>query len=189
MSTPVSTTGSPVSSPRGQTGPFPRPGGRRGLVEKSPLIRHPSTLSAGALPVYTGMEDGTDIHHNNVISTENHQFLKDVSNILNLRSWDFFVLWWNILQIVDQVLTGDGVGWLKLSRLKKLMQDENYRVIILNKLVSSLEHKVAPDDHIQDVVRVMLPISCRHFKDTNFSVSPNLCTKEFWKCCLPSWRD
>ena len=59
------------------------------------------------------------------------------------------------------------------------MEDENYRVIILNKLVSNLEHKVAPDDHIQDVVRVMLPISCRHFKDTNFSVSPNLCTKEF----------
>ena len=42
----------------------------------------------------------------------------------------------------------------KLNRLKKLMEDENYRVIILNKLVSSLEPKVAPDDHIQDVVRV-----------------------------------
>ena len=66
--------------------------------------------------------------------------------------------YFDFVQIVDQVLSGDGVGWLKLSRLKKLMEDENYRVIILNKLVSSLEPKVAPDDHIQDVVRAAVPV-------------------------------
>ena len=56
-------------------------------------------------------------------------------------------------QVVDQVLAGDGVGWLKLGKLRKLLEDENYRVILLSKLVSSMEVKVTPDDHIQDVVR------------------------------------
>ena len=57
------------------------------------------------------------------------------------------------VQVVDQVLAGDGVGWLKLGKLRKLLEDENYRVILLSKLVSSMEVKVTPDDHIQDVVR------------------------------------
>ena len=49
-------------------------------------------------------------------------------------------------------MVGDGVGWLKLSRLRKLMEDENYRNMILSKLNKSMDRKVAPDDHIQDVV-------------------------------------
>ena len=49
-------------------------------------------------------------------------------------------------------MCGDGVGWLKLSRLRKLMEDENYRNMILSKLNKSMDRKVAPDDHIQDVV-------------------------------------
>ena len=73
--------------------------------------------------------------------------------------------------MVDQVVAGDGVGWLKLSRLRKLMevvtiimivliikynyfdQDENYRNMILPKLNRSLDCAGSPDDHIQDVVR------------------------------------
>ena len=54
--------------------------------------------------------------------------------------------------MVDQVLAGDGVGWLKLNKLKKLMEDEIYRIVILNKIISCLEPEVTPDDHIQDVV-------------------------------------
>ena len=67
-------------------------------MEKSPLIRHPSTLSTGSLPVWNS-EDAGDMASSNTVSSENHQFLKDV---------------------VQQVLAGDGVGWLKLNRLKKL---------------------------------------------------------------------
>ena len=76
------------------------------------------------------------------------------------------------------MVAGDGVGWLKLSRLRKLMevvtnimidvtiimivliikykffdQDENYRNMILPKLNRSLDCAGSPDDHIQDVVR------------------------------------
>ena len=82
------------------------------------------------------------------------------------------------------MVAGDGVGWLKLSRLRKLMevvfvriimiivtiimsvliikyksfdQDENYRNMILPKLNRSLDCAGSPDDHIQDVVR---PCEC-----------------------------
>lgn len=46
---------------------------------------------------------------------------------------------------------GDGVGWLKLNRLKKLMEDESYRIFVLGKLNRTLDKKIAPDDHIDDV--------------------------------------
>lgn len=57
--------------------------------------------------------------------------------------------------MVNQVLDGEGVGWLKLNRLKKLMEDESYRNFILSKLNKTLERKIAPDDHIDDVVRIL----------------------------------
>jgi hypothetical protein len=53
---------------------------------------------------------------------------------------------------VNQVLEGEGVGWLKLNRLKKLMEDESYRNLVLSKLNRTLERKVGPDDHLDDVV-------------------------------------
>ncbi|CRK91266.1 CLUMA_CG004945, isoform B [Clunio marinus] len=53
--------------------------------------------------------------------------------------------------VVHQVLIGEGVGWLKFNRLKKLMEDESYRILILSKLNKTLDRKIAPDDHIDDV--------------------------------------
>lgn len=52
---------------------------------------------------------------------------------------------------VQQVLAGEGVGWLKFNRLKKLMEDESYRILVLGKLNKTLDRKIAPDDHIDDV--------------------------------------
>ena len=34
-------------------------------------------------------------------------------------------------KVVDQVVAGDGVGWLKLSRLRKLMEGVVVRIIII----------------------------------------------------------
>lgn len=62
--------------------------------------------------------------------SENQQFLKEIMNA---------------------VLEGEGIGWLKLSKLKKLMEDENYRNLIVSRLDKALERKVGPDDHIEDV--------------------------------------
>lgn len=51
------------------------------------------------------------------------------------------------------------MGWLKLNRLKKLMEDESYRNFVLSKLNKTLDRKIAPDDHIDDVVRKGINIS------------------------------
>ena len=55
---------------------------------------------------------------------------------------------------MSQVLDGEGVGWLKLNRLKKLMEDENYRTFVINKLNKTLEKKISPADHLDDVVSI-----------------------------------
>uniref|UniRef100_A0A182J2M8 MAP kinase-activating death domain protein n=1 Tax=Anopheles atroparvus TaxID=41427 RepID=A0A182J2M8_ANOAO len=101
--------------------PFP---GRKGLVERNPLIKHSG-------PKQT-KEEITRIQNaeRSSSNSENQSFLKD---------------------LVNQVLAGEGVGWLKLNRLKKLMEDESYRMLVLGKLNRTLERKIGPDDHIDDV--------------------------------------
>lgn len=61
----------------------------------------------------------------------------------------------NLFKVVNQVLTGEGVGWLKLNRLKKLMEDESYRDLVVTKLNKGLNKKISPDDHIDDVVNII----------------------------------
>ena len=53
---------------------------------------------------------------------------------------------------MNQILEGEGIGWLKLNRLKKLMEDESYRNFVVSKLNRTLDRKISPDDHIDDVV-------------------------------------
>lgn len=66
------------------------------------------------------------------IHSENQQFLKDVT---------------------AAILEGRGVGWLKLNRVKKLMEDENYRNFVVSRLNTSLEKKLSDESqHIEDVV-------------------------------------
>lgn len=59
-----------------------------------------------------------------------------------------------LFQVITQVLDGEGVGWLKLNRLKKLMEDESYRNLVLSKLNRTLNKKISPDDHIEDIVSI-----------------------------------
>ncbi|CAG9858627.1 unnamed protein product [Phyllotreta striolata] len=96
--------------------------GPKGLAEKSPLIKH--------MP-----RKQEDLHwkqaaDKNATNSENQAFLKDV---------------------ITSVLDGEGVGWLKLNRLKKLMEDESYRNFVLSKLNKTLDRRISPDDHIDDV--------------------------------------
>jgi hypothetical protein len=44
------------------------------------------------------------------------------------------------------------VGWLRVGRLKKLFEDESYRVMTVAKINKTLDRKIGPDDHIDDVV-------------------------------------
>ncbi|KYB27812.1 MAP kinase-activating death domain protein-like Protein [Tribolium castaneum] len=100
----------------------PFPRGPRGLAEKSPLIKHTPRRQDDIQRKQSVDRSATN--------SENQAFLKDV---------------------VTQVLEGEGVGWLKLNRLKKLMEDESYRNFVLSKLNKTLDKKIAPDDHIDDV--------------------------------------
>lgn len=104
--------------------PFDSFPGRKALVERTPLIRH-------AGPRQTQEEIQRQQNAERTTSnSENQAFLKDV---------------------INQVLAGDGVGWLKLNRLRKLMEDESYRMFVLGKLNKTLDKKIGPDDHIDDV--------------------------------------
>ncbi|XP_044750083.1 MAP kinase-activating death domain protein isoform X4 [Coccinella septempunctata] len=100
----------------------PFPTGPKGFVEKSPLIKHSMRTKEEVQRKQTVERTTTN--------SENQAFLKDV---------------------VTQVLDGEGVGWLKLNRLKKLMEDESYRNFVLSKINKTLDRKIAPDDHIDDV--------------------------------------
>jgi hypothetical protein len=54
--------------------------------------------------------------------------------------------------VLISVLEGQGVGWLKYNRVKRLMEDENYRNFILSRLNTSLDKKLLNDEeHIEDV--------------------------------------
>ncbi len=65
------------------------------------------------------------------INNENQQFLKE---------------------ILTHVLEGQGVGWLKFNRIKRLMEDENNRNFLLSRLNTSLDNKLSNDEqHIEDI--------------------------------------
>ena len=54
--------------------------------------------------------------------------------------------------MLTQVIEGEGIGWLKQNRVRKLMEDENYRMLVVSGLNRTLERKIGPGDHIDDVV-------------------------------------
>lgn len=137
-------------------GPFPQ--GRKGLVERSSLIRHSTQKTQRTESDVMRSQN----NEKNLVNMENQAFLKDVKFPLymryhfndfqeckSLRGEIFF-------QVINQVLEGEGVRWLKFNRLKKLMEDENYRNYVVLKLNKTLDRKIKPDNHIDDVVRLFL---------------------------------
>ena len=66
-------------------------------------------------------------------------------------------------EVVSSVLEGQGISWLKHSRVKKLMEDENYRNFVVSRLNKNLDKKLTDDDHhIEDVVCTRPPIQLLH---------------------------
>ncbi|XP_022252703.1 MAP kinase-activating death domain protein-like [Limulus polyphemus] len=139
-------------------GPFPKDSlllplsshrpGRKGLVEKTNLIKHNTNQQRKQQEIQR-------LQHLEARSTthsENQQFLKDV---------------------VNGVLDGEGVGWLKLNKVKKLMEDENYRNLVVSRLNKTLDRKIGPNDHIDDVVGFYIFIFKLFLYDRKFSASCN----------------
>ncbi|XP_055951313.1 MAP kinase-activating death domain protein-like isoform X2 [Argiope bruennichi] len=105
-------------------GPFPT-ALRKTPLEKNALIKHTTNQQKkqDAQRLQT-IEDNRTSH------TDNQTFLKEV---------------------INAVLQEEGVRWMKLSKIKRLMEDENYRNLVVSRLNKTLERKIGPDDHIDDV--------------------------------------
>ena len=119
---------------------------RRGLVEKSSLIKHTASRSKRS-------DDAQPMQANDQRSAnaaDSQSFLKDVKpqKILTLNESKVM---FTLFQVVNQVLEGEGIGWLKLNRVRKLMEDENYRNLVVSRLNKTLEQKIGPDEHIDDL--------------------------------------
>lgn len=106
--------------------PFKR--GKGGLMDKSSLIKHTSNRNDA--------EDIQRAQNNERTNTNNDN--------------QAF-----ITEVINQVLAGEGIGYFKLNRLKKLMEDESYRDVVVTKLNRGINRKISPDDHIDDVVRIL----------------------------------
>ncbi|XP_035222755.1 MAP kinase-activating death domain protein-like, partial [Stegodyphus dumicola] len=122
-----SSRSSSISRPRDRPQPFgPFPKGRKIQVEKTTLIKHTTTQQKKQQDA----QRMQTLEAHSTSHTDNQTFLKET---------------------INAVLEGEGVGWLKLSRVKKLMEDENYRNLVVSRLNKTLERKIGPDDHIDDV--------------------------------------
>ena len=108
-------------------------GQRKALVEKSGLVKHSSTTTTTAAQRRSReMQRQQSLQERSNINSDNQAYLKDV---------------------VTSVLEGQGVGWLKTSRVKKLMEDENYRNFVVSRLNTTLDRKLNTEDsHLDDVV-------------------------------------
>nr|KAG5689468.1 hypothetical protein BaRGS_021015 [Batillaria attramentaria] len=99
---------------------------RKALVEKSGLVKHATTIKQKDQP-----KPAPPSEPKTSTNSENQQFLKEV---------------------INGVLDGQGLSWLKVSRIKKLMEDENYRNFVVSRLNRNLDKKLPEDArHIEDV--------------------------------------
>ncbi len=57
------------------------------------------------------------------------------------------------VQIVDSVFRGDGINFWRHAKLRKLMEEENCRSLIISRLNRGIARRSGPDDHVEDVVR------------------------------------
>lgn len=92
------------------------------LVQQTHLIRHSSVLNDKPEKAAPIRATQSD--------SDNQQFLREVTGA---------------------VMKGEGVGWLKLNRVKKLMEDESYRDLVISQINKNMESKIRPDDRISDV--------------------------------------
>lgn len=90
------------------------------LVQKTRLIRHSTVMDDQAKPQPIRATQSDG---------DNQNFLKEITSA---------------------VMNGEGIGWLNLKRLKKLMEDESYRDFVLSQ-INRNSSRTRPDDKIGDV--------------------------------------
>ncbi|XP_044115177.1 MAP kinase-activating death domain protein isoform X16 [Neovison vison] len=110
----------PTKGAREKTTPFPSlKGNRRALVDQKSSVIKHSPTVKREPPSPQGRSSN---------SSENQQFLKEV---------------------VHSVLDGQGVGWLNMKKVRRLLESEQLRVFVLSKLNRSMQSE---DDARQDAI-------------------------------------
>ncbi|KAM5248826.1 MAP kinase-activating death domain protein isoform 37-T37 [Ctenodactylus gundi] len=110
----------PTKGAREKTTPFPSlKGNRRALVDQKSSVIKHSPTVKREPPSPQGRSSN---------SSENQQFLKEV---------------------VHSVLDGQGVGWLNMKKVRRLLESEQLRVFVLSKLSRTVQSE---DDARQDVI-------------------------------------
>ncbi|XP_015719769.1 MAP kinase-activating death domain protein isoform X30 [Coturnix japonica] len=105
-----------------EAGPVSNEGNRRALVDQKSSVIKHSPTVKRESPSPQGRSSN---------SSENQQFLKEV---------------------VHNVLDGQGVGWLNMKRVRRLLESEQLRVFVLSKLNRTIQSEEdAQQDIIQDV--------------------------------------
>ncbi|XP_063014996.1 MAP kinase-activating death domain protein isoform X23 [Melospiza melodia melodia] len=105
-----------------EAGPVSNEGNRRALVDQKSSVIKHSPTVKRESPLPQGRSSN---------SSENQQFLKEV---------------------VHNVLDGQGVGWLNMKRVRRLLESEQLRVFVLSKLNRTIQSEEdARQDVIQDV--------------------------------------
>ncbi|XP_077674788.1 MAP kinase-activating death domain protein isoform X3 [Eretmochelys imbricata] len=114
----------PTKAGRDKNTPFPSlKGNRRALVDQKSSVIKHSPTVKRESPSPQGRTSN---------SSENQQFLKEV---------------------VHNVLDGQGVGWLNMKRVRRLLESEQLRVFVLSKLNRTIQSEEdAQQDVIQDMV-------------------------------------
>ncbi|XP_031226838.1 MAP kinase-activating death domain protein isoform X23 [Mastomys coucha] len=111
----------PTKGAREKTTPFPSlKGNRRALVDQKSSVIKHSPTVKREPPSPQGRASN---------SSENQQFLKEV---------------------VHSVLDGQGVGWLNMKKVRRLLESEQLRVFVLSKLNRTVQSE---DDARQDVIQ------------------------------------
>ncbi|VFV18627.1 map kinase-activating death domain [Lynx pardinus] len=110
----------PTKGAREKTTPFPSlKGNRRALVDQKSSVIKHSPTVKREPPSPQGRSSN---------SSENQQFLKEV---------------------VHSVLDGQGVGWLNMKKVRRLLESEQLRIFVLSKLNRTVQSE---DDARQDVI-------------------------------------
>lgn len=110
----------PTKGAREKTTPFPSlKGNRRALVDQKSSVIKHSPTVKREPPSPQGRSSN---------SSENQQFLKEV---------------------VHSVLDGQGVGWLNMKKVRRLLESEQLRVFVLSKLNRTVQSE---DDAQQDII-------------------------------------
>ena len=59
---------------------------------------------------------------------------------------------YHLIQVIHRVALGEGISWMRSGRIKRLMEDECYRIVAMKQLRKSIDPKSVAADHVPDIV-------------------------------------